>query len=236
MLVTVLRTLRSSLSFMLVVAGLLILPAGLAAGAWGWPRGWIFLGAVTAVSAGGQATLAVARPASYAVRQQGMVAGKARRQPLIDALGLIFYAACLAAWLAFIPIDVFRLDLLPAPPFWLVVGAGVLGLGGAVISYVAIGQNPFAAPTIHDQSGEGQRVIQTGLYGIVRHPFYAGMLLFYAGAALWLGSTAAALATVAFLAMTLARIVIEEAWLRRNLAGYETYARRVRGRLIPYLL
>lgn len=236
MLLTALKTLRSSAPFMAVVGALLLLPAGLAAGAWAWPRGWIFLGAVTAVSVGGQAILAVVRPASYAVRQQGMVADKAKRQPLIDAFGLVFYAICLAAWLAFIPLDVFRLHLLPQPPLWLAVCAGLIGLAGVAISFVAIGQNQFAAPTIHDQSAEGQRVIQTGLYGVVRHPFYAGMLLFYAGAALWLGSTAGALATTAFLAMTLARIVIEEAWLRQNLAGYGAYARRVRGRLIPYLL
>lgn len=235
MLATALKTLRSSLPFMLVVGAILLVPAALL-GAWAWPRGWTFLGVLAAVSVGGQAVLAVMRPASYAVRQQAMIAGKAKRQPLIDALGLVFYAASLAAWLAFIPLDVFRLHLLPQPPLWLAAFGGAAGLAGVVISYVAIGQNPFAAPTIHDQSGEGQRVIQTGLYGVVRHPFYAGMLLFYAGAALWLGSTAAAVATTAFLAMTLARIVIEEAWLRQNLAGYEAYARRVRGRLVPFLL
>jgi protein-S-isoprenylcysteine O-methyltransferase Ste14 len=105
-----------------------------------------------------------------------------------------------------------------------------------VIAQLAIAQNRYAAPTIHDQSAEGQQVIDTGLYGVVRHPLYAGLLLVYPGAALWLGSSAAAVASLGFLAMTLARIVIEERWLREHLPDYAAYARRVRGRLIPYLL
>ena len=112
-------------------------------------------------------------------------------------------------------------------------GAG-MALAGLAFSYLAIAQNRYAAPTIHQQAG--QRLIDTGLYAVVRHPFYAGMLLVYAGTALWLGSYAAAVASTAFLVMTLARIVIEEAHLRRALPGYGAYARRVRGRLIPFLL
>jgi len=71
---------------------------------------------------------------------------------------------------------------------------------------------------------------------VVRHPFYAGMLLVYPGAALWLGSYAAAIAAGGFLVLTLARIVIEERYLRANVPGYSDYAGRVRSRLIPYLL
>jgi protein-S-isoprenylcysteine O-methyltransferase Ste14 len=126
--------------------------------------------------------------------------------------------------------------LLPAPPWPVEAAGGLAVIAGVVISYVAIGQNQFAAPTIHDQSGDGQRVIDTGLYGVVRHPFYAGMLFVYAGWALWLGSYAALIGASVFLVLTLARIVIEEAWLRAALPDYADYARRVRGRLIPYLL
>lgn len=123
------------------------------------------------------------------------------------------------------------------PPGWAVSAGGLAAvIAGIAIGYVAFGQNPFAAPTIHDQSDGGQRVIDTGLYGLVRHPFYAGMLLVYVGTALWLGSYAAAIGVTGFLLMTLARIAIEEAYLRDHLPGYADYARRVRGRLVPYLL
>ena len=54
--------------------------------------------------------------------------------------------------------------------------------------------------------------------------------------ALWLGSYAAAIATVGFLIMTLARILLEERFLRKHLPGYCAYAQRVRAKLIPALL
>ena len=109
-------------------------------------------------------------------------------------------------------------------------------VAGLAVVYAAIALNRFAAPTIHDQSAEDKQVIQTGLYGVVRHPFYAGMLVVYAGAAVWLGSYAAAIASSGFLVMTLARIHIEERFLRERLPAYAAYARRVRARLIPFLL
>ncbi|MDB5424114.1 MAG: hypothetical protein JWQ29_1530, partial [Phenylobacterium sp.] len=65
---------------------------------------------------------------------------------------------------------------------------------------------------------------------------YAGMLLIYAGMALWLGSYAALIGVSVFLFMTLARIVVEEGYLRKTLPAYAGYARGVRSRLIPYLM
>ncbi|MDQ0464156.1 protein-S-isoprenylcysteine O-methyltransferase Ste14 [Caulobacter ginsengisoli] len=233
---SVLRGILAPLPVVAVVAAVLLLTAGLAGGVWVWPTAWVFLAVFGGVSALASGLLAVLAPASFAVRQQAIVAEPAKKQPLIDALGLLFYTGCILAWLAFIPLDVFRLKLAP-PPGQAVQGLGVaLMVAGLAIAYAAIGQNRFAAPTIHDQSAEGQQVIQTGLYGLVRHPFYAGMLLVYVGVGLWLGSYAAAALAVGFLIMTLARIVIEERYLREHLAGYGDYARRVRGRLIPYLL
>jgi protein-S-isoprenylcysteine O-methyltransferase Ste14 len=157
-------------------------------------------------------------------------------QPLVDSLGLLLYLAFTLCWLAFIPSDVFRLKLLNTPPMIVQLFGALSVICGLSIAYLAIGQNRFAAPTIHDQSTEAQQVIQSGLYAVVRHPFYAGMLLVYPGAALWLGSYAAAIGSVGFLVLTLARIFIEERYLREHLPGYGPYAERVRAKLIPALL
>jgi protein-S-isoprenylcysteine O-methyltransferase Ste14 len=228
------RGLAAPLPGVVVVAGMLLVTAGLFCGVWTWPAAWTFLAAFALVACGGSGLMAALRPASFRVRQQGVIARPEQRQPIIDALGSVFYLGCLLGWLAFIPLDVFRFRLLPAPGPAVVTLGMVMFLSGVAVSQFAIAQNRFAAPTIHDQ--DGQMLIESGLYGVVRHPFYAGMLLVYAGAALFLGSYAAALATAAFLVLTLARIVIEEAHLRRALPGYEAYARRVRGRLIPLVL
>ena len=222
--------------FLLGAALLLLTPAGLLTGVWSWPRAWIFLAGLTLLQCAGSAILALARPASFAVRQTGLVAPKERAQPWIDAVGSVAYGLCIMGWLAFIPLDVFRLRLLAAPAPAISAAGGLAAIAGVIITNLAIAQNRFAAPTIHDQGAEGHAVIQTGLYGLVRHPLYAGNLLLFAGAALWLGSYAALIATTVFLAATLARIVIEEAYLREHLPDYAAYAHRVRGRLIPFLL
>ena len=231
---TLIRGLVAPLPMVGIVAVLLLVPAGVLGGAWVWPRAWVFLAVFAGCGVGASGLMAVLRPASFQVRRQGLIARPEARQPLVDALGSIFYLGCLMAWLAFIPLDVFRLKLLPAPGPVLTAGGVAATLAGIAMSQLAIAQNRFAAPTIHEQ--EGQRLIDTGLYGVVRHPFYAGMLLLYAGVALWLGSYAALIVVAAFAVMTLARIVIEEAHLRSALPDYAAYAARVRGRLIPFVL
>jgi protein-S-isoprenylcysteine O-methyltransferase Ste14 len=230
----IIRGLAAPLPMIGVVAGVLLLTAGLLCGVWSWPTAWAFLAIFAGLGCGATALMAAFRPASFLVRQQGIVAAREKRQPLIDAVGSVLYLGCLIAWLAFIPLDVFRFRLL-APPGAAGTALGlVMFVAGLVISQSAIAQNRFAAPTIHDQAG--QQLIDSGLYGVVRHPFYSGMLLVYAGAALFLGSGAGALATIVFFVMTLMRIPIEEAHLQTALPGYAAYAKRVRGRLIPFVL
>ena len=228
--------LLSPLPVVAVLAAVLLATPGLLAGVWEWPRAWVFLAAYGGGCALASGLLAVLRPDSFRVRQQGIVARAEKKQPLIDALGVVLFTAFALGWLAFIPLDVFQLKLLPPPPAAVRVAGIVAVMLGVCVSYVAIGQNRFAAPTIHDQSAEQQRVIQTGLYSVVRHPFYAGNLLVYAGAPLWLGSYAGSIASIGFLFLTLARILIEERYLREHLPDYAAYARRVRSVLIPGLL
>ena len=75
------------------------------------------------------------------------------------------------AWLAFIPIDVFRVRLLPLPPLAVSFLGAVLSLAGYGGICTALFQNAFAAPIVKDQSERGQVLIGTGLYGRIRHPF-----------------------------------------------------------------
>ena len=231
----VLKGLRSAFAFVIPVATLLLAPVAVLSGSvWAWTQGVIFVVLLTAMTVASQLALAVFRPESFSVRQQGFVADKARRQPLIDAVGLVAYVLFLVAWVVFIPVDVFALQLLPPPPEWVAALGLVTAVCGYGLAQLAIWQNPFASPTIQDQAG--QRVVDSGIYGLIRHPLYAGNLMFFAGSALWLGSVAACIATVAQLAATLFRIGIEEAHLRARLPAYADYARRVRGRLIPFVL
>jgi protein-S-isoprenylcysteine O-methyltransferase Ste14 len=232
-----LKSLRASLTFVAVLAVLLLVPAGFApGGTWLWSRAWGFLAVYGAIAVVGYAALAVLRPASFDVRMQGVVAKKAQKQPLIDAVGATIFMAYMAAWLAFIPLDVFWLHLAPPPPLALSLAGVLATVAGVAVTFVAVAQNQFAAPTVQDQSARDQSVVDTGLYGVIRHPLYAGNLLSYAGVALWLGSYVALAGVLVILLFTVARILVEEAYLRANLPGYADYARRVRSRLIPFVI
>lgn len=224
----------AGLFWVVVMAVLLLGTAELVGSDWRWPRAWVFLAIYGAISVGGTVTLALFRPASFAVRMQGLVAEKAKKQPLLDAVGTPIFILYLMAWMAFIPWDVFRLTLLPEPS-WLLAAVGLAMVGaGPLIGFLAVAQNEFAAPTVQKQVG--QKVIDTGVYGVIRHPLYAANLLTFSGMALWLGSTAALLGVAGIVLFTVARIVVEEAHLKANLPGYADYAARVPSRLIPFVL
>jgi len=228
---------RAMLVWTVPMALLLLVPAGLVpGGTWIWPHGLALVAGLALVGLTGNLVLARYRPAHFQVRQQSVVAARGRRQPWIDAAGSIALLVFGGAWLAFIPVDVFRLRLLPAPGPWAVAAGGVAALVGAALTPLAVWENRFATPNVQDQTDDGQRVVDTGVYRFVRHPLYLGNLLFYLGASVWLGSFAAAVGVIVLLLATVARIGIEEKDLRTRLPAYADYARRVRGRLIPFLL
>jgi protein-S-isoprenylcysteine O-methyltransferase Ste14 len=106
---------------------------------------------------------------------------------------------------------------------------------GFFIVWLTFRENSFAAPVIKIQKERGQRVISTGPYRIVRHPMYAGGLLYMIGMPLLLGSWLGLLVLPPIFSALSVRIFIEEAALRKGLPGYGDYAARVRYRLIPGL-
>jgi protein-S-isoprenylcysteine O-methyltransferase Ste14 len=135
-----------------------------------------------------------------------------------------------------VPLDVFRLHLLPAPGAAAMAAGGVSALIGVALINLAVWQNRFATPNLQDQSAQGQKVIDSGIYSLIRHPIYSGNFWLFGGLSVWLGSYAALGGLVVLLVATVARISMEETYLRANLPGYVDYARRVTGRLIPYVL
>jgi protein-S-isoprenylcysteine O-methyltransferase Ste14 len=93
--------------------------------------------------------------------------------------------------------------------------------------------NTFAAPQVRVQAARAHRVVTDGPYRIVRHPMYAGAMLYLLGRPLLLGSWCGVVAVPLLIAGMAPRAVGEERMLRRELSGYDEYTRRVRFRLIP---
>ncbi|HET7848671.1 MAG TPA: isoprenylcysteine carboxylmethyltransferase family protein [Pseudolabrys sp.] len=120
-----------------------------------------------------------------------------------------------------------------AVPTWLVLVADAGVAVSFVIFFAVMKQNSYAASTVRVEAD--QPVISTGLYGVVRHPMYAGALLLIGLTPLALGSYRALLVLIP-LAPTLAwRLIDEEHYLKRHLRGYADYCRRTPYRLVPWV-
>ena len=100
-----------------------------------------------------------------------------------------------------------------------------------MIIYFVFRENSFISATI--EVAPDQRVISTDPYSVVRHPMYSGSLLYLIGMPLALGSWWALLTIIAFIPVGAWRMLDEEAFLSRNLAGYTDYMHRVWRRLVP---
>jgi len=116
-------------------------------------------------------------------------------------------------------------------PTWLVALSDALVLAGYLIFFLTVRENSFAARTIRVE--EGQRVITTGPYAVVRHPMYVGLSLMMLFAPLALGSWWALIPALTTPPSLMLRIVDEEKALAAELPGYPEYQERVRWRLVP---
>jgi protein-S-isoprenylcysteine O-methyltransferase Ste14 len=101
------------------------------------------------------------------------------------------------------------------------------------IFFLVSKENTYAAGSVRVE--HGQKVISTGVYGIVRHPMYFGALCLFVGTPVALGSLWSLLLVPLFLPILYFRITNEEKVLKRDLRGYEEYTHNVRYRLIPGL-
>lgn len=199
------------------------------AGTWCWWQAWVVIGLLVV---GSVMTIAGLYPQHRDVLEARLHLPLQKDQPLADQILVSILLATYLGSLVFIPLDLFRFHLLLGRPPFLV---SLLGLGlfllGWRIAYRALVANAFAAPSVkHEQR---QRVVDTGPYAVVRHPMYAGAALFMLGLPLWLGSIAATLAACAPIVTLAVRSIFEEQFLRRELAGYDGYMRRVPWRLVP---
>ena len=120
-----------------------------------------------------------------------------------------------------------------ALPLPVVIVATVLFLTSYGIYAEVLRENTYLSRTIEVQ--EGQQVIDTGLYGIVRHPMYSATLILFLSIPLVLGSVYSLVIFLAYPLIIAKRIKGEEAFLEANLTGYSDYKKKVKYRLIPFV-
>jgi protein-S-isoprenylcysteine O-methyltransferase Ste14 len=205
--------------------GLLIFGA---AGTIRYWQAWIYLALFFGMS--GMITLDLLRrdPALLERRMKGGPTAERRPQQRLIMLG---------ASLGFIGLHV--IPALDVRFHWSIVPPAVVAIGDMLfaIGFGFIGrvyrENTYTSATI--EISEGQRVIDTGPYAVVRHPMYASALVYLVGTPLALGSYWGFLAFGLMLPFLIWRLLDEERLLARELPGYAEYQRRVRFRLVPFL-
>lgn len=113
----------------------------------------------------------------------------------------------------------------------------LLGLALALLGYLLIlyvfMTNSYASRVV--EVAEGQRVITTGPYALVRHPMYVGVIFFYGVTPIALGSFWAMIPSLLIIPILVFRIKDEEKELLENLAGYREYTQKVKYRLLPFV-
>ena len=204
---------------------LLFLPAGRLA----WRPGWVFL--LVVALAFGAAAFAIARINPILFR------ARSRFQPGTKSWDKALLSVILPAMAAILPVaalDAGRFGWSHVPLAVVLLGyaallAGIAGMGWAQAV------NPFFEPGVRIQSERAQRVVETGPYGLVRHPGYVTALLLFAGMSLALGSYWGLLPAAVASAFLVLRTAWEDRLLQAELPGYRDYAGRVRFRLVPGL-
>lgn len=118
-------------------------------------------------------------------------------------------------------------------PAWAVWSAVAVFLLSYIMYAEVLRENEYLSRTIEVQ--DGQKVIDTGLYGIVRHPMYSATILMFISMPLVLGSLPSFVIMLAYIPIIVKRISNEEKVLMNELCGYREYCNRVKYRLIPFV-
>ena len=209
------------LSGMLIVGLVLFLPAG----SWNYFNGWLFCGLLFLPMLVLGALLLWKAPALLEKRLNTKEQEKPQMAVVAVSI-LLFLAAFVAAGLDF------RFGWTHVP-IWLVCLAAVLQLAAYGLYAEVMRENAWLSRTVEVQ--ENQKVIDTGLYGIIRHPMYTATILLFLAMPLVLGSWVSFAIMLLYPVVIVFRIRNEEQVLEAGLAGYREYKQRVRCRLLPFI-
>lgn len=150
-----------------------------------------------------------------------------REQKVVIALsGIMFIVSFIVGGLNFR----YKWFVLPDLVVWISVGVFFLGY---LIYAEVLRENSYLSRTVEIQ--ENQKLVDTGLYGIVRHPMYTATLLIFLSMPLILGSPISFVIQLFYLPLIAKRIRNEEKVLEEGLVGYRKYKKRVRYRMIPFI-
>ena len=205
----------------LLVGLLIFLPAGTLA----FAKGWLFMGLLFGPMfiAG---LVMLAKSPEFLAKRLDVKEKRSAQQGVVKLSGLMFIAGFVVAGLDFR----FGWSVMPRA---VTVVAAVLFLLAYLLYAEVMRENAYLSRTIKVE--EGQTLVSTGLYGIVRHPMYMATLLLFMVMPLVLGSWWALIPFAFYPAIIISRLKDEEELLTRELAGYVAYKEKVKYRILPFI-
>lgn len=206
----------------LLMVGLLIF---LPAGSLGYAEGWLLVGLLFGPMLIAGFVMLFKSPEFLKKRLDGKEK-QATQKGVVALSGLMFIAGFVVAGLDYR----FGWSAMPAP---VTVVASVLFLAAYVLYAEVMRENAYLSRTIKVE--EGQKVVDTGLYGIVRHPMYMATLLLFIMIPIVLGSWYALIPFLFYPAIIIARLKDEEELLTKELPGYAEYKQKVKYRILPFI-
>ena len=209
------------LSGIMLLGALLFIPAG----DLHWRNGWLLMAILFVPMFAAGIIMLIKAPGLLKSRLRAKES-QGEQKEVIALSGLMFIAAFVLAGLTYR----FRWMQLPETVIWAAVVVFLLAycLFGEVLR-----ENRYLSRVIEVQ--EDQTVVDTGLYGIVRHPMYSATVLLFLSMPLVLGSLPSFVIMLAYIPIIAKRIRNEEMVLEKELKGYTEYKRKVRYRLIPFI-
>ena len=205
-----------------VLVGLLVF---LPAGTLHYPGGWLFMGILFVPMFGAGLVMMAKSPALLEKRLKAKES-RGEQSRVVKLSGLMFLLGFVAAGLT-VRFGWYRL------PMGVSVAAAVVFLLAYVMYAEVLRENAYLSRTIEVQ--EGQTVVDTGLYGVVRHPMYSATVLLFLAMPLVLGSVISFVIFLVYPFLIARRIRDEEVLLEEELDGYRAYKEKVRYRMIPFV-
>lgn len=206
---------------LLITGVLLFVPAG----GFGYPQIWLFLGILFVPMFCAGIVMTVKSPDLLRKRLNAKEE-QPEQKTVVLLSGLMFFAAFILAGLNL------RFGWLVLPMWASCIAAAVFLLGYVLYAEV-MRENAYLSRTIEVQ--EGQKVVDTGLYGVVRHPMYMTTLILFLSMPLVLGSVISFAVMLLYIPIIAKRIRSEEQALEEGLDGYADYKKRVRYKVIPFI-
>lgn len=205
----------------LLVGVLIFLPAGSLA----FARGWLLM-AVLFIPMSCAGLVMLFKSPEHLRKRLNAKEKQVQQDRVVKLSGLMFIAGFVLAGLN----HRFGWHILPRS---ISIIAAMIFLAAYLMFAEVLRENAYLSRTIEVQ--QGQKVIDTGLYGVVRHPMYSATLLLFLMMPLILGTLHALAAFLAYPFLIGARIRNEEALLEAELPGYKEYRQKVKCRLIPHI-